>query len=100
MVPGQVEDDASILKGAGEIRTNLALLQKVRAENPEAVILYKPHPDVEAGLRAGRLDKTDLADLVQGGREESAEWILIHDIIRKLSATASVRSTVGASTPI
>ena len=64
LVPGQVEDDASILKGAGEIRTNLALLQKVRAANPEAIILYKPHPDVEAGLRAGQVDASDLADLV------------------------------------
>jgi capsular polysaccharide export protein len=53
LVPGQVEDDASILCGAGEVRTNLALLERVRAENPHAVILYKPHPDVEAGLRPG-----------------------------------------------
>ncbi len=55
LVPGQVEDDASIQLGAGEICTNLALLQRARAENPEAVILYKPHPDVEAGLRAGAI---------------------------------------------
>ena len=53
LVPGQVEDDASILKGAGEIRTNLALLEAVRADNPDAYIVYKPHPDVEAGLRDG-----------------------------------------------
>jgi len=55
LVPGQVEDDASIRLGAGAIRTNLALLQKVRRENPVAVILYKPHPDVEAGLRPGAI---------------------------------------------
>ena len=53
LVPGQVEDDASIRLGAGEIATNLALLEHVRAENPDAVILYKPHPDIEAGLRDG-----------------------------------------------
>ena len=53
LVPGQVEDDASILKGAGHIRTNLALLQATRAANPKAIIIYKPHPDVEAGLRPG-----------------------------------------------
>ena len=53
LVPGQVEDDASVLKGAGHIRTNLALLQATRAANPKAIIIYKPHPDVEAGLRAG-----------------------------------------------
>lgn len=55
LVPGQVEDDASIRLGAGAICTNLALLARVRAENPRAVVLFKPHPDVEAGLRPGAL---------------------------------------------
>lgn len=55
LVPGQVEDDASILKGAGSERTNLALLARVRAERPEAQIIFKPHPDVEAGLRLGQI---------------------------------------------
>lgn len=53
LVPGQVEDDASIRLGAGQIATNLALLKETRAKNPYAIILYKPHPDVEAGLRPG-----------------------------------------------
>ncbi len=67
LVPGQVEDDASIRTGAGEIRSNLALLAAVRAENPAAHILYKPHPDVEAGLRAGAIPEAEalaLADMV------------------------------------
>lgn len=55
LVPGQVEDDASIRLGAGEIRTNLALLAEVRRQNPAARILYKPHPDIEAGLRPGAI---------------------------------------------
>ncbi|KEP71431.1 capsular biosynthesis protein [Thioclava dalianensis] len=59
LVPGQVEDDASIRLGAGEICTNAMLLAKVRAENPDAVILFKPHPDVEAGLRPGRLAESE-----------------------------------------
>jgi len=63
LVPGQVEDDASIRLGAGGIATNLALLERARAENPGAVILYKPHPDVEAGLRPGRVPEADLARL-------------------------------------
>ena len=63
LVPGQVEDDASIRLGAGEINTNLALLQKVREANPEAVILYKPHPDVEAGLRPGAIPDNLLENL-------------------------------------
>lgn len=64
LVPGQVEDDASIRLGAGDVRTNLALLQAVRAAHPQAVIVYKPHPDVEAGLRPGVVDAAGLADVV------------------------------------
>lgn len=64
LVPGQVEDDASILTGAGTVRTNLDLLRAVRAARPGAVIVYKPHPDVEAGLRTGVTDAGNLADIV------------------------------------
>ncbi|MHC0054892.1 capsular polysaccharide biosynthesis protein [Actibacterium sp. D379-3] len=67
LVPGQVEDDASILKGCGAEATNLDLLQRTRAENPQAVLIYKPHPDVEAGLRPGALPRDmvlTLADVV------------------------------------
>ncbi|WP_425044021.1 capsular polysaccharide biosynthesis protein [Primorskyibacter sp. S87] len=63
LVPGQVEDDASILKGTDKVSTNLTLLQTVRAARPEATIIYKPHPDVEAGLRVGSID-AKLADMV------------------------------------
>lgn len=63
LVPGQVEDDASVRYGCEDVRTNLALLQATRAANPDAVILYKPHPDVEAGLRAGAVPEGDLEEL-------------------------------------
>ncbi|WP_370400864.1 capsular polysaccharide biosynthesis protein [Sulfitobacter sp. JB4-11] len=53
LVPGQVEDDASIRTGTDRITTNAALLAEARAANPDAVLIYKPHPDVEAGLRDG-----------------------------------------------
>jgi len=55
LVTGQVEDDRSVLCGGGEVRTNLELLRRARAEAPDAYILYKPHPDVEAGHRIGSI---------------------------------------------
>ncbi len=64
LVPGQVEDDASIRTGCQNVATNLALLQAARNAHPDAVILYKPHPDVEARLRSGAIDAEGLADLV------------------------------------
>lgn len=52
LVPGQVESDASLIHGAPGVRSNIGLLQAVRQANPDAHIVYKPHPDVIAGLRA------------------------------------------------
>ncbi|MBO9356753.1 capsular polysaccharide biosynthesis protein [Bordetella petrii] len=51
LVPGQVETDASIHYGTSGIRRNIDLLREVRRQNPGAYLLYKPHPDVQAGLR-------------------------------------------------
>ena len=63
LIPGQVEDDASIRLGAGAVKTNLGLLQAARAAHPQAVLIYKPHPDVEAGLRPGAIAPETLAGL-------------------------------------
>ncbi|NNE23671.1 MAG: capsular polysaccharide biosynthesis protein [Rhizobiales bacterium] len=76
LVPGQVADDESIRLGAARLfaaealsagGANLALLKAVRERNRDATIIYKPHPDVEAGLRAGRIEHgiaAGLADIV------------------------------------
>ncbi|MCB1341854.1 MAG: capsular polysaccharide biosynthesis protein, partial [Pseudooceanicola sp.] len=80
LVPGQVEDDASILTGAGEVRTNRALLETVRAARPNAVIVYKPHPDVEAGLRPGAIDAGGLADVVAPACDPAALLDMVHEV--------------------
>jgi capsular polysaccharide export protein len=77
LVPGQVEDDASIRLGALEVCTNLGLLQRVRAANPEAVLVYKPHPDVEAGLREGALRPDQLRGLADVTARQSDPIALI-----------------------
>jgi capsular polysaccharide export protein len=51
LVVGQVETDASIRLGSPDVRSNIELLKRVRNKNPSAYIIYKPHPDVVAGLR-------------------------------------------------
>lgn len=51
LVPGQVESDASLRYGAPGLKRNIDLLRAVREANPDAYLLYKPHPDVLAGLR-------------------------------------------------
>ena len=71
LVVGQVEKDASIRLGTGDIDTNLKLLQVVRDKFPEAHIIYKPHPDVIAGIRkrgvSEALEKNYYDQIVESG---------------------------------
>lgn len=86
LVPGQVADDAGILKTlsttvdcSGASNVNESLLKAARARNPDAFIVYKPHPDVEADLRKGKVPEdvarryadaivrdVDILDLIDG----------------------------------
>ena len=60
LVPGQVEDDMSVMLGGGGVAGNLDLLRRARAAEPDAYIVFKPHPDVDAGHRRGRVPDGDL----------------------------------------
>ncbi|HBH26449.1 MAG TPA: beta-3-deoxy-D-manno-oct-2-ulosonic acid transferase [Rhodospirillaceae bacterium] len=65
LVPGQVPGDAALrLAATGLVKGNADLLAAVRAAEPGAHILYKPHPDVVAGLREGDGDLAPLCDAV------------------------------------
>ena len=57
LVPRQVADNASVLCGGGPNGGNLSLLKRVGDGNPNAFILFKPHPDVESNLRLSALPK-------------------------------------------
>lgn len=55
LIAGQVEDDRSILTGGGGLVSNIELLRRVRVRKPDCFLIYKPHPDVEAGHRKGSI---------------------------------------------
>ncbi len=91
LVPGQVEDDASVLTGSPEVRGNLALLRAARARNPDAFLLYKPHPDVEAGFRQGAVPEAEalaLADRVVSG-------LSIVDLLDRVHHVETMTSLAG-----
>ncbi|WBO23044.1 capsular polysaccharide export protein, LipB/KpsS family [Sphingomonas abietis] len=71
LVPGQVEDDMSVRMGGGGLTSNLELLRRARALEPDAEIWFRPHPDVDAGHRKGAVPDADIlayADrIVRGG---------------------------------
>ena len=59
LVPGQVDDDLSVIHGGGDVAGNLDLLRRVRALEPDAEIWFRPHPDVDAGHRRGAVRDAD-----------------------------------------
>lgn len=89
LVVGQVEDDMSIQLGGVGIKTNLALLQKVRENNPNSFIIYKPHPDVQAGLRAGEVQTDDLLEYANQV-EVNASILQCFDICDELHTITSL----------
>ena len=88
LVPGQVADDRSVQLGGGGIGTGLDLLSRVRQEAPDAHILYKPHPDVDAGHRLGGVPDAQvlrLADqIIHGG--SMADLLAIVDEVHTLTS--------------
>ncbi|MET0374827.1 MAG: capsule biosynthesis protein [Rhizorhabdus sp.] len=55
LVTGQVEDDLSVRLGGAGVDGNLDLIRRARAAEPDAYLIFKPHPDVDAGHRRGRI---------------------------------------------
>jgi len=64
LVVGQVADDESIKRGSVDVCGNLALCEAVKIENPDAYIVFKPHPDVVSGNRLGAIPDEILVNLV------------------------------------
>jgi len=63
LVVGQVEEDASILYGCDRPFTNNDLVRLAAQENPDAEIVYKPHPDVLSRMRREVSNPDDVAHL-------------------------------------
>lgn len=95
-VPGQVENDRSVLLGGTGTYSNFELLKQVRHANSDAFILYKPHPDVDAGYRPGAIPDADalrLADRVVRG-VSSAAIIAAVDEIHTLTSLVGFEALV------
>ncbi len=90
LIVGQVEDDRSILLGCGDTRTNAGLVQAVRAEHADAFLIYRDHPDVQAGNRVGRLDEATAALL-----DARADDLDILACINACDAVATLTSLTG-----
>lgn len=76
LVIGQVETDASIAMGSVCLKRNMSLLRAVRKSRPDAWLVYKPHPDVVAGLRN--------AGDQEGSASEWADEVLPHGSLSQM----------------
>jgi capsular polysaccharide export protein len=98
LVPGQVSDDAAILTTRsdsinleGVENINLELLKAARQNNPDAFIIYKPHPDVASGLRKGGIKTSQM--LAHADRVISDVDIV--ELIEKCDKVETVSSLAG-----
>ncbi|HEX7873127.1 MAG TPA: hypothetical protein VF475_09460 [Sphingobium sp.] len=90
LVVGQVEDDRSVVLGGCGLASNHELLRRVRARCPDAFIVYRPHPDVEAGHRKGHIPPAEalaLADVIDPGNAIS-DLIAMVDEVHVLTSLA------------
>jgi len=90
LVPGQVEDDASILKGTQDVATNEELLRTARRLHAEAWIVYKPHPDVLAGLRKGVIAPEKLVELADQVVTDADVSALLGRVDRVITMTSAL----------
>ena len=91
---GQVESDNSIIYGVPKNtikKTNYALVKQVRKDNPDAFIIYKPHPDLESGLRKKSFSESDINKLA----DHIATKTSLDDVFRKVDEVAVFTSLGG-----
>lgn len=91
LVAGQVENDASLRCGSPVVCSNVQLLQQVRAAHPQAWIVYKPHPDTEAGTRPGRIADT----LALAHADQIVRGVSVTALFPHVDAVHTMTSLVG-----
>ena len=96
LVPGQVEQDASIIFGSPEVKSNSELLRRVREAEPEAFIIFKAHPDLVAGTRHGNVLPEGIptqADLsVTEGNV--LDWLDVCDEVHTMTSTVGFEALI------
>lgn len=91
LIPGQVADDASIVKGCKNIASNIDLIKTVRRNHPEAYLIYKPHPDVLSGNRHGHVKIQELTEIC----DQIVTDISITDCLQQVDEVHTMTSLVG-----
>lgn len=91
LVPGQVSDDRSVALGRADVSETIDLLSRVRAAEPDAFIVYKPHPDVVSGLRRGHVE----TDKVQRYADQIIADVSMDSLLAQVDAVHVLSSLTG-----
>lgn len=91
LVIGQVERDASITYGCSKKFLNNDLVWLARHENPDAQVIYKPHPEVMAGTAAAMSNP----DLVRNVAQVLDQNISLPDAMDTVDHVYTITSLSG-----
>ncbi len=93
LVLGQVETDNSIIYGVSNNsikKTNFSLVSQVKKDYPDHYIIYKPHPDLEKGLRS----KGSEEDLIKNIADDIVFEVDIEELF-EISKRVAVFTSLG-----
>lgn len=91
LVIGQVEDDESIIRGCRKPMTNNDLVWQAKMENPDAEIIYKPHPDVLFGMREMQSNPNDVKHIAK----VISEPLSLSDALQTIDQVYTITSLSG-----
>ncbi|SFB59587.1 capsular polysaccharide export protein [Rhizobium sp. NFR07] len=91
LVVGQVEGDASIEKGCSRKIDNNDLVRIAVEENPDAQVIYKPHPEVLQRTRPNQSDPRAVSDICMVLDQD----ITLADAFRTVDHVYTITSLAG-----
>lgn len=90
LVVDQTAGDASIAGAGADRRTFAAMLAAARAENPDAELLVKIHPETVAGAKGGHFDASDLGPRARALAVKVNPWSLFDRVARVYVVSSQV----------
>ena len=96
LAPGQVEADASIAFGSPDVKSNIDLLRRIRAAEPDAFLIFKAHPDLVAGARHGNVMPAGFSEACDLAVTEGnvLDWLDVCDEVHTMTSTVGFEALI------
>ena len=95
-VIGQVNSDASIRYGNPDSWTMEELVQLARQENPDADVIYRPHPEIFKGFQKGKINRkrVEYFAKIVSPEESMIDFLNSVDHVYTISSTAGIEAII------